>query len=170
VSFRLISKQSPRLSPTRWRGSPSPPRLRWPLRCPPPGTPRLHPPDQAVRGDYRLELPQGVQGCGWHAWQPQMPWQTAGNRRDSHASCRLPRRSSCFQAGLVLRPVSSPLQQKQPRICPRTIFLLPPREVFACPWGGALWRPPTPLVRGQTSTATAPCTLAPLYTVYSPCV
>jgi hypothetical protein len=29
--------------------------------------------------------------------------------------------------------VSSPLQQKQQRICPRTIFLLPRREVFACP-------------------------------------
>jgi hypothetical protein len=33
-----------------------------------------------------------------------------------------------------------------------------------------LRRLPTSLVSGQTSTATAPCSLAPLYTGYSPCL
>jgi hypothetical protein len=33
-----------------------------------------------------------------------------------------------------------------------------------------MWRLPTPLLGGQTSTGKVPCTPAPLYTVYSPCI
>ncbi len=32
---------------------------------------------QAARGDHCCEPPQGMHGCGCHAWQPQMPHQTA---------------------------------------------------------------------------------------------
>jgi hypothetical protein len=36
--------------------------------------------------------------------------------------------------------------------------------------GGALWRLPSPLVRGQSSTATVLRIPAPFYTVYNPCI
>jgi hypothetical protein len=74
------------------------------LHRPLPGTPHLHHPGQAERGHHRRELPQGLDGHGRHAWQPQMPWQTAGPRRDGHSTRCLPRESSCFKAGLVFRP------------------------------------------------------------------
>jgi hypothetical protein len=71
-----------------------------------PGT-RLHSLGWAAGGDHRPEPPQGVHGRGHHAWQPTTPWQTAGPRRNGHASCCTPRQSSCHQAGLVLRPTGN---------------------------------------------------------------
>ncbi len=65
-------KHPPCLGPTRRCGSPPQLPLRWPLRRPMPGTPRLHPPGRAARGEHRGEPPQDVRGRGRHAWLPCM--------------------------------------------------------------------------------------------------
>jgi hypothetical protein len=100
VSFRLISSVP--------ASSGSSAAVWFPLSTPSTTAPmpslHLRPPGRAARGDHRCEPPQGMHGCGRHAWQPQTQRQTARPRRSGHAGRCLPRQYSCFQAGLVLRP------------------------------------------------------------------
>ncbi len=117
ASFQLISS-TPALSGSgvaAW--FPSPPPLRWPLCCPSLWT--LHPPGQAARGN-RCEPPQGMHGCGRHAWQPQTPLQTAGPQ--ARRPCRPPPAARPGGPAASKRVsfsnplVSSPSQKQQLRI------------------------------------------------------
>jgi hypothetical protein len=86
-------------------------------------------------GNGRRSLPctpQGVHGCGCHAWQPATSRQTDRPRRNSHVGRSPSMRSRCHQAGLILRSTGiSTSQQEQLRICQGTIFLLHCGEVLA---------------------------------------
>jgi hypothetical protein len=109
-------------------------RLPTPLRCPLPGTPHLHPPGWAARGDHGGEPPQGVHGCGCHSQQPRRhgrPPNPGAMATPSAACPGSPAASKrVFFSDLL---VSSPSQQEQPRICPGTVFLLPHWEVLHAP-------------------------------------
>jgi hypothetical protein len=98
-------------------------------------TPRLHSAGRATGGDHRREPPQGMHGRGRHTWQPTMPRQTAGSRRDSYVGCRPSRRSSCHQACLIFRladifTIIAGASENSPR---NSFSPTPPPEVFARP-------------------------------------
>jgi hypothetical protein len=77
------------------RGSTPSAALRRPLRGPAPQSPLLHYPSRVAGQGGRCQPAQGLHGSGRHAWQPALPWQTAG---------LVPRQSCRNQAGLVFRP------------------------------------------------------------------
>jgi hypothetical protein len=104
-------------------------------------------PGRTARGDHRLEPPQdasSVHGHERHAWQLLRSLHKDGTRSAS---------------GNCLRGSTSDLVRSS-------------SQANARGWGKALWRLPTPLVRGQTSTATVlrtpkHCTLCTVL-VYKP--
>ncbi len=142
------------------------PPLRRPLRCPLPGTPRLHPPGRAARGDHCREPHQGMHSRGHHARQPLTPRQTAGPRHDGHVSRCLSRGSSCFQVSLVLRPadfftIAAGAAENFPRDC----FSPTPQGGFCMPWAGSSFAAPTkavPTVPAETTNEDRPLTSSAL--------
>ncbi len=96
-----------------------------------------------------------------------MLWQAAGPRRDGHAGCRLLRRSSCFQAGLIFRTAGFFTKAAgAAENLPRNHFSPTPQGGFHTPWDGSYIAASTkaaPAAPAETANEDRPLTLSALF-------
>ncbi len=117
---------------------------------------------------HRCEPLQGVHGRGHHAWEPTTPRETSGPRRDGHTSRRPPRRSSCHQAGLILRPTGIfTIAREAAENSPRNRFSPNQRGGSCMPQAGSYFAASTKVVSAmpaETAYVDQPLTLSTLFT------
>jgi hypothetical protein len=73
--------------------------------------PCLHSPGRAAGGDHRRELPQGVHGCGHHAWQPTTLSRPPGPGATATPAVTHPGGPAATKWVLFLDPLVSPSSQ-----------------------------------------------------------